>query len=315
MSIFDILEGRMQEIFEVGRVAAPFGFKQLAHMAVNQMKRSSVKLDGVKHAPTLFTILINPADDVVMAPLYQQITFELVDFLAHEAENVSLHMDDTPVVRFVANQDVHPGKPEVIAEVVPAEILAEVRAEEESYNQSLIAQAAGSRSRQAIAARASLTPQQRQVQAQAQTVPAAPARQRVAAQARQAQAPVFVDDYPEDEVPTVPQARQAQAPAPAEPFSANRVCELLDQASGKSWRISAPTTVIGREGGNADLLLSDTNVSRRHAQLELGEDGWTITDLNSTNGTRVNGQRVQTAELTSGDIITLGLIDLAFSEL
>ena len=43
--------------------------------------------------------------------------------------------------------------------------------------------------------------------------------------------------------------------------------------------------------------------------------GWHIKDLGSTNGTRVNGLRVDQADLHSGDTISMGLITLAFKEL
>ena len=49
---------------------------------------------------------------------------------------------------------------------------------------------------------------------------------------------------------------------------------------------------IGRDA-SCDLAIPDMTVSRRHAQLERTKDGWLITDLESTNGTRVNGWRVR----------------------
>ena len=49
---------------------------------------------------------------------------------------------------------------------------------------------------------------------------------------------------------------------------------------------------IGRDA-SCDLAIADMTVSRRHAQLERTEDGWLLTDLESTNGTRVNGWRVR----------------------
>jgi hypothetical protein len=71
------------------------------------------------------------------------------------------------------------------------------------------------------------------------------------------------------------------------------------------------TTVIGR-GGEADVQLTDTGVSRRHAELRVVGDQVEVHDLGSTNGTRVNGQRVAAATLTDGDRITVGTSDLVF---
>ena len=62
---------------------------------------------------------------------------------------------------------------------------------------------------------------------------------------------------------------------------------------------------IGRAPGN-DLVLSDPEVSRFHARFEPGNDGWRLVDLDSTNGTWVNGERVRQAIVVPGDAILLG---------
>jgi hypothetical protein len=67
------------------------------------------------------------------------------------------------------------------------------------------------------------------------------------------------------------------------------------------------TVVLGR-GLEADVQLPDTGVSRRHAQI----DGRRLTDLGSTNGTRVNGNRVAEADLEDGDHITVGNTEIVF---
>jgi Inner membrane component of T3SS, cytoplasmic domain/Domain of unknown function (DUF1707) len=63
---------------------------------------------------------------------------------------------------------------------------------------------------------------------------------------------------------------------------------------------------IGRDSG-CDLLIEDLSVSRWHARLERAADRWILTDLNSTNGTRLNGWRVRNAVLVqAGDRLTFG---------
>ncbi len=72
-----------------------------------------------------------------------------------------------------------------------------------------------------------------------------------------------------------------------------------------------PRVVIGRRG-NADIQLHDFETSRRHAEIvRLGSSYW-IRDLGSTNGTFVNGQRVESALLRSGDRIQIGAETLTF---
>lgn len=69
--------------------------------------------------------------------------------------------------------------------------------------------------------------------------------------------------------------------------------------------------IIGRLR-SCEICLEDINVSREHAALQHGPEGWTITDLDSTNGTFVNGERISRALLKDGDVITVGVSELVF---
>jgi adenylate cyclase len=71
---------------------------------------------------------------------------------------------------------------------------------------------------------------------------------------------------------------------------------------------------VGR-GGDNDIVLADVSVSRNHAEVRHGPDGWTIHDLNSTNGVEVNRVAVRSAQLRAGDQITIGAFDLRAEEL
>jgi pSer/pThr/pTyr-binding forkhead associated (FHA) protein len=70
-------------------------------------------------------------------------------------------------------------------------------------------------------------------------------------------------------------------------------------------------THIGR-GLVADLRLDENSVSRRHAMLVHDENGTRILDDRSSNGTFVNGQRVEQAELKHGDVLLLGRVTLRY---
>ena len=70
---------------------------------------------------------------------------------------------------------------------------------------------------------------------------------------------------------------------------------------------------IGRDA-SCDLAIADMTVSRRHATLERTQDGWLLTDLESTNGTRVNGWRVRgKVKVTPGDLVSFGNAEYALS--
>jgi len=76
--------------------------------------------------------------------------------------------------------------------------------------------------------------------------------------------------------------------------------------------ITTERVLVGR-GDDVDLLLPNISVSRHHAQLIVGQSGVAIEDLNSSNGTLINGKRVSTrTALTSGDEISMGKFTLVF---
>lgn len=61
----------------------------------------------------------------------------------------------------------------------------------------------------------------------------------------------------------------------------------------QAWEVTQSEVVIGRDAATCHVILPHAEVSRRHAKLTHEEDSWWLTDLNSRNGTRVNGQLVQ----------------------
>ncbi|GAA2512215.1 DUF3662 and FHA domain-containing protein [Pilimelia columellifera subsp. columellifera] len=82
-------------------------------------------------------------------------------------------------------------------------------------------------------------------------------------------------------------------------------------ADGRSYPLQPGSTVIGR-GDQANMRLPDVGISRRHARLDYDGNQAVLTDLGSTNGTTVNGQRVSAVSLNPGDIIQLGTTTLTF---
>lgn len=76
--------------------------------------------------------------------------------------------------------------------------------------------------------------------------------------------------------------------------------------------IRAATTTIGR-GLDNDLVLESTDVSRHHARIDYRDGQWQLSDLGSTNGTRLNGQPISQGFLRGGDQLELGGILLEFS--
>ncbi len=80
---------------------------------------------------------------------------------------------------------------------------------------------------------------------------------------------------------------------------------------GKQREITSRRVVIGRSK-DCDVQITDPNASRRHAELRQEGSAYWLIDLDSTNGTSVNGHRTSRAKLDSGDMITIGSTDLLF---
>ena len=81
------------------------------------------------------------------------------------------------------------------------------------------------------------------------------------------------------------------------------VLEGVDK--GRVFRDLPIPVTIGREEGNV-LRLNDERVSRYHAKIQYDEGDTILTDLDSTNGTRVNGSTVQIRRLRAGDQLSIG---------
>jgi pSer/pThr/pTyr-binding forkhead associated (FHA) protein len=88
---------------------------------------------------------------------------------------------------------------------------------------------------------------------------------------------------------------------------------LVVHTPTKTWEVplNQEALVIGRQAGN-DLILDEANVSRRHARLERVGESFRLHDLDSTNGTWLGPQRIETHTLQDGETIRIGQAQLVF---
>jgi len=103
---------------------------------------------------------------------------------------------------------------------------------------------------------------------------------------------------------------------PAAPEGPSRRAEAKPRGvvtvDDRRYVLDAERSTIGRSR-DADCVLRDPNVSRHHAELRRSPRGeWTIADLGSTNGIKVNGRRVGSTRLKSGDQVTVGTTTFRF---
>jgi hypothetical protein len=102
--------------------------------------------------------------------------------------------------------------------------------------------------------------------------------------------------------------------SPAGPVAPGRYIELQGREQTLHIPIGKDAMRIGR-GISAELHLDESSVSRRHAILVPRPSGARILDDRSSNGTFVNGRRVQQADLRNGDVIVIGRVVLRYLEL
>lgn len=84
--------------------------------------------------------------------------------------------------------------------------------------------------------------------------------------------------------------------------------ELLPLGGGDPIPLLKPTLMIGRRE-SADIVLRFPNISGHHCELSLEGGYWTIKDLRSSNGTKVNGTRVTEQKLRPGDKLSIAKHD------
>ena len=80
---------------------------------------------------------------------------------------------------------------------------------------------------------------------------------------------------------------------------------------GEIYPLEKATITIGR-GEDSDIVFAESGISRCHAMLQKEHEGYTISDMRSTNGTEVNGETVEQSMLKDGDKITIGEVGLKF---
>lgn len=112
-----------------------------------------------------------------------------------------------------------------------------------------------------------------------------------------------------------PVATAAQVAALTQPAGYGKLVVISSNFAGKEFDLTRPQMIIGRTDEN-DLVINHRSISRNHAKVtrdtETGR--YTISDLQSSNGVRVNGQDYGKVELRRGDTVDLGHVRLRFVE-
>ena len=138
------------------------------------------------------------------------------------------------------------------------------------------------------------------------------------------------DQAPQHRVdPTTQQLSRVEA-APEQHENVGRLLTREEQATVDALRTGTALLIVLRgpntgarflledaevssgRGPSSDIFLDDVTVSRKHAVFSRGEDGFTVRDVGSLNGTYVNGERIDSVLLRTGDEVQIGKFRLVF---
>jgi len=87
--------------------------------------------------------------------------------------------------------------------------------------------------------------------------------------------------------------------------------QAVVEIAGQRHTLTKARTVIGR-GSDADITIADAGTSRKHVEILWDGERAMMRDLGSTNGSRLNGQKVSQGQLQPGSTITIGRTDIVF---
>ena len=317
MNFLNIFEDRVAGIF--GAAQAPFSFKKLAKQAAREMEDQTLVINGVNTAPALYTVLIAADDDQLLAPYYSQLASEVTEFVRAQAEKKRYRFVGTPLVRFMIDPSLKPGKFSVFAENVDAPTLARLYEEERAYLKAPMPASVPSPSAGAVplanpALDAAFSLASAQVAGAAEVAdPFAPAPTPIPVPQTMTREQLAGMGGAAAATGAGIAAAGAAHMAPAKPAAPARpLAQLVDVVTGDTYELTSARATVGRERSVADVVLRDPNVSRRHAELTFTGSDWSIEDLNSTNGTMVNNRRITRCPLRNGDVLTFGLSTFEF---
>jgi hypothetical protein len=328
MSILSDFEDRLARAVEgafAGAFRSPVQPAELARALAHAMDDGKSAGVGKVYAPSVYTIELSRDDTGKLGDAFEHVlAAELSTFLIDHARKRGYTLAGSPVVNFRVGRGLKLGRFRVGSEMASdrAAAPASARAATPTAVPSARPSAASATAPPlggAVAPAASRAPKPF-VPAPGTSLPApAPATPapRPATPASPS-GPAFFDHEAAAAAPTpepqraVPMA-VAAASVSTTPHPDARPASLLVGEHGHEVVLRGSRFEIGRTA-ECDIQVEDANVSRHHAVLVARDGGWVVEDLGSTNGTWIAGERVSSAPLADGTIITVGATHLVFRD-
>ena len=132
MGLFSRFEDKAEDLIEGSGSSKNGGIEpvKLAKRAYKEMQREKMVGVGHEYAPTLYNVLVSAEDDRCMSGMYPSLAGEIETYLTGRAESSGLVFDCPPLVRFIVDEGLKPGRFDIIAESVSPSIIEELRREE-----------------------------------------------------------------------------------------------------------------------------------------------------------------------------------------
>lgn len=278
------IESRLEGVFE-GGIGRTFRSHvqpvELARKLAKEMDDHKVISVSQVYVPNVYTVYLSPADREQFLAYEARLRTELAGYLTEHARREGYALPGRARVLIETADELDVGTFGIAAEMeeTPPPVASDAPPPGVRLPEEFDAEAAAP-----VAASPAAAPA---------TPPAAPAP---------SAAPV-VDPF-SDEDPLAANEPAAPAPPVAAPAAAPAAEWVLIWPGGEV-PLGTAAVVIGRSK-ECDVSVADGNVSRRHAEVGRSGDGFEVRDLDSTNGTLVNGRRIRREAVGEGDEITVG---------
>jgi hypothetical protein len=279
MSVLRSIESKIEGLFE-GVFGRAFRTHvqpvELARKLAKEMdEHRSVSVSRV-YVPNEYTVYLSPGDRQQFASYEGSLVGELQEYLAEHAKREGYALLTAPRVEITTDQDLAIGEFGIATRVVQPD-------------------------------EASRLP----------SFGGPPGPEQVAVVTPPPVSPPPVPVTPPLAAPSVePAATMVYRPREPEPAEPEKPAEVEREVvtltvNGRVHPVTSRRVVLGRSR-ECDISVPDNNVSRRHAELQQEGATYWLVDLDSTNGTALNGETVQRAKLHDGDRITIGSTDVVF---
>ena len=323
------IESRLEGVFE-GGIGRTFRSHvqpvELARKLTKEMDDNKIISVQQVYVPNAYTVFLAPDDREQFLAYEARLRTELAGYLTEHARREGYSLPGRARVMIETADELEVGTFGIAAEM--EETPPPVAADSPPPSEQLPAEFGGGAAPAATAAAAAAAAPVAPAAPSPPIPPVAPIIDPFAVDASDEFAAAAPTPPVAPEVPTPP-----AAPAPPEPAVVAAAAVAATPPPPAEPPVAAPAPVAhwtlvwpGGEvtiGGNAlvigrskdcDVPLADGNVSRRHAELGRSEEGFVLRDLDSTNGTMVNGRRIRSATIGAGDEITIGMSTLRIEQ-